>query len=163
NLLLFVGCVLVVLYFQKSSNMGAAYGLAITLCMIMTSILFSVFLRINRVPRFWVGVYLIVYLTIETAFLIANLEKFPHGGYVALIVAGCLFLVMYIWFKSRKIKNRYIEFIRLEDYISILQELSNDRSVTKYATHLVYLTSANNPKEIEHKVIYSILYQKPKR
>ncbi len=74
-----------------------------------------------------------------------------------------MFLVMYIWFRSRKIKNRYVEFVRLEDYLPMIQELSNDPSVTKYATHLIYLTSANNPKEIEHKIIYSILNRKPKR
>ncbi|HTN47250.1 MAG TPA: KUP/HAK/KT family potassium transporter [Flavipsychrobacter sp.] len=163
NLLLFIGCVLVVLYFKKSANMGAAYGLAITLCMIMTSILFSVYLLIKRVKIIWIATYLIVFLTIEVSFLIANLEKFPHGGYVALIIAFCLFMTMFVWHKARKIKNRYVEFVRLEDYTSILQELSNDRSIPKYATHLVYLTSANNPKEIEHKVIYSILYRKPKR
>lgn len=163
NLLLFIGCVLVVLYFKKSANMGAAYGLAITLCMIMTSILFSVYMLIKRVKIIWIVTYLIVFLTIEVSFLIANLEKFPHGGYVALIIAFCLFMTMFVWHKARKIKNRYVEFVRLEDYTSILQELSNDRSIPKYATHLVYLTSANNPKEIEHKVIYSILYRKPKR
>jgi KUP system potassium uptake protein len=163
NLLLFIGCVIVVLYFKKSSNMGAAYGLAITLCMMMTSVLFSIFLLIKRVPIFWIGTYLVVFLAIETSFLIANLEKFPHGGYVALIIACCLFMTMFTWFKARRIKNRYVEFVRLEDYTSILQELSNDRSIPKYATHLVYLTSANNPKEIEHKVIFSILYRKPKR
>jgi KUP system potassium uptake protein len=70
---------------------------------------------------------------------------------------------MFNWFKARKIKNRYIEFVRLENYIPKIQELSNDRSVSKYATHLVYLTSADNPKEIEHKIIYSILNKKPKR
>src|SRR5437762_4268168 len=74
-----------------------------------------------------------------------------------------MFFVMYIWFRSRKIKNRYVEFVRMEHYIPKIQELSNDRSVPKYATHLVYLTSADNPKEIEHKIIYSILNKKPKR
>ena len=70
---------------------------------------------------------------------------------------------MYIWYRARKIKNRYVEFVRLEEYIPKLEELSNDSSVPKYATHLVYLTSANNPKELEHKIIYSILSGKPKR
>jgi KUP system potassium uptake protein len=163
NLLLFVGCAAVVLIFRKSSNMEAAYGLAITLCMIMTSCLFAYFMFIRRVPIAWIVTYLCVFLSIEFSFLIANLEKFPHGGYVALIVGGGLFMTMIVWFKARKIKNRYVEFVRLEDYISILQELSNDKSIPKYATHLVYLTSANNPKEIEHKIIYSILYRKPKR
>jgi len=163
NLLLFAGCVTIILIFRKSSNMEAAYGLAIVFTMIMTSCLFAYYMMIKRIPLIGIIGYLAIFLTIEFSFLIANLEKFPHGGYVALIVAGILFLVMLTWFKSRKIKNRYVEFVRLEDYVPILQELSNDRSIPKYSTHLVYLTSANNPKEIEHKVIYSILYRKPKR
>lgn len=163
NLLLFVGCVGIVLYFRESSRMEAAYGLAITLCMIATSMLFANFLVSRRIRPVFIWLYLIVYLTIEGSFLYANLDKFPHGGYVALIVGGGLFLVMFVWFKARKIKNRYVEFVRLEHYIPKIQELSNDRSVPKYATHLVYLTSADNPKEIEHKIIYSILSKKPKR
>ena len=91
------------------------------------------------------------------------MEKFPHGGYVTLIVGGVLFFVMYDWYRARKIKNRYVEFVRLESYIPQLQELSSDRTIPKYATHLVYLTSADNLKEIEHKIIDSILTRKPKR
>ncbi len=163
SLLLYIGCVGIVLYFQKSSNMGAAYGLAITMCMISTSILFANFLVSRRTNKAWIYLYLVVYLTIEISFLIANLEKFLHGGYVTLIVGGGLFVVMYVWFRSRKIKNRYVEFVRMEHYIPMIQELSNDKSIPKYATHLVYMTSANNPKEIEHKIIYSILNKKPKR
>jgi KUP system potassium uptake protein len=163
NLMLFAGCVGIVLYFKKASNMEAAYGLAITLCMIATSILFANYLVLHRAKPILIYLYLILYLTIEFSFLWANMEKFPHGGYVTLVVGGALFLVMFVWYKARKIKNRYVEFVRLEHYITKIQELSNDRSVPKYATHLVYLTSADNPKEIEHKIIYSILNKKPKR
>jgi KUP system potassium uptake protein len=163
NALLFLGCVGVVLYFQKSSKMEAAYGLAITLCMISTTILFSNYLISKRVNSVLIYAFLVGYIVLEGAFLVANLDKFSHGGYVALIVGGLIFMVMYVWFRARKIKNRYVEFIRLEHYIPMLQELSNDKTVGKYATHLVYLTSANNPKELEHKIIYSILNKKPKR
>jgi KUP system potassium uptake protein len=163
SLLMFVGCIGVVLFFQKSENMGAAYGLAITLCMISTSILFANYLVSQRVKPFFIYIYLAVYLLIESSFLIANLQKFLNGGYVTLIVGGGLFLVMYVWYRSRKIKNRYVEFVRLEQYIPLIQELSNDKTISKHATHLVYMTSANNPKEIEHKIIYSILNKKPKR
>ncbi len=163
NTLLFIGCSGITLYFQSASRMGAAYGLAITMCMISTSILFANYLVSRRTWKGWIYLYLTVYLTIEVAFLIANLEKFPHGGFVTLIVGGALFVVMYVWFRSRKIKNRYVEFVRMEHYIPMIQELSNDKTVPKYATHLVYMTSANNPKEIEHKIIYSILNRKPKR
>jgi KUP system potassium uptake protein len=163
NLLLFIGCCTIVLYFQTSSAMEAAYGLAITLCMLSTSILFANYLVSKRTFPLLIYVYLVVYLGLEGCFLVANLDKFPHGGFIALMVGGALFAVMYVWFRSRKIKNRYVEFVRMEEYISKLEELSNDITVPKYATHLVYMTSANNPKEIEHKIIYSILSGKPKR
>jgi KUP system potassium uptake protein len=164
NTLLLVGCLGVVIYFQTSSNMEGAYGLAITLCMLATSILFANYLVSRRTPKILVYLYLAVYLTIELSFLVANLvEKFPHGGFVTLIIGGGLFTVMYVWFRARKIKNRYVEFVRLDQYLPTIQELSNDLSIPKYATHLVYLTSANNPKEIEHKIVYSILNRKPKR
>jgi KUP system potassium uptake protein len=163
NWLLYFGCVGITLYFQKSTNMGAAYGLAITMCMISTSILFANYLVSHRVKSGLIYLYLVVYFTIEISFLIANLEKFPHGGFVTLIAGGGLFVIMYVWFRSRKIKNRYVEFVRLRQYIPLLKELSEDTTIAKYATHLVYMTSANNPKEIEHKIIYSILNRKPKR
>jgi len=163
NTMLYIGCIGITIYFQTSSNMEGAYGLAITLTMIATSILYANFLISNRTKKPLVYLYLIVYLTIEFGFLTANLDKFPHGGFVTLIVGGVLFAIMYTWFRARKIKNRYVEFVRLDQYLPTIQELSNDMTIPKYATHLVYLTSANNPKEIEHKIVYSILNRKPKR
>ncbi|MFN8244367.1 MAG: KUP/HAK/KT family potassium transporter [Ferruginibacter sp.] len=163
NTLLFVGCCVIVLYFRSSDAMGAAYGLAITLCMLATTILFANYLISRRVNSALIYLFLLIYLVIESSFLIANLDKFMHGGYIALIVGGTLFAIMYTWYRARKIKNRYVEFVRMEEYIAKLEELSSDTTVPKYATHLVYLTSANNPKEIEHKIIYSILSGKPKR
>lgn len=163
NLILFLGCLGVVLYFRESSRMEAAYGLAIVVTMLSTTILYSNFLVLKRTASVWIYIFLIFYLIYESAFLIALLEKFVHGGYVTLLVGGALFAVMYVWYRSRKIKNRYVEFVRLENYIPMIQELSNDKTIPKYATHLVYMTSANNHHEIEHKIIYSILNKKPKR
>lgn len=163
NTLLLAGCVGIVLYFRNSGAMEAAYGLAITLCMLATTILFSNYLVSHRINPGIIYLFLFVYLAIEISFLVANLDKFTHGGYVTLLVGGGLFAVMYVWFRSRKIKNRYVEFVKLEDYVPKLEELSNDTTVPKYATHLVYMSSANNPKEIEHKIIYSILSGMPKR
>lgn len=163
NLILFLGCLGVVLYFRESSRMEAAYGLAIIVTMLSTTILYSNFLVLKRTASIWIYIFLFGYLIYESAFLIALMEKFVHGGYVTLLVGGALFAVMYVWYRSRKIKNRYVEFVRLENYIPMIQELSNDKSIPKYATHLVYMTSANNHNEIEHKIIYSILNKKPKR
>jgi KUP system potassium uptake protein len=163
NLMLFAGCVGVVLYFRESSKMEAAYGLAIIATMCMTTILFANYLVLHRVKKTWIYLFLAPYIIIEYAFLVALLDKFKHGGYITMIIAGCMFLIMYVWFRARKIKNRYVEFVRLDHYIPMIEELSNDKSVPKYATHLVYMTSANNPREIEHKILYSILNRKPKR
>jgi len=163
NTMMFVGCASVVLYFKESSRMEAAYGLAIIITMIATTILFANYLVIHRVKSGLIWLFLAAYLTIELTFLNALLQKFSHGGYITMIVASIFFLVMFVWYKSRKIKNRYVEFVRLDHYLPMLQELSNDNTITKYATHLIYLTSANNPKEIEHKIIHSILNRKPKR
>ena len=163
NTMLFCGCVGVVLYFQTSSRMEAAYGLTIIITMLATTVLFANYLVINRVKPVLIYLFLIIYGIIEITFLIALLLKFTHGGYFTTIIALGTFAIMYLWYRARKIKNRYVEFVRLEKYLPMLQELSNDNTISKYATHLVYLTSANNPKEIEHKIIYSILNRKPKR
>jgi KUP system potassium uptake protein len=163
NLLLFIGCVGIVLYFKQSSKMEAAYGLAIIVTMIATTILFANYLVLHRVRSIWIWLFLIGYITVECGYMVALMDKFVHGGFITLIIGSLMFLVMYIWYRARKIKNRYVEFVRMEHYVPKIQELSNDKAVPKYATHLVYLTSANNPKEIEHKIIYSILNKKPKR
>ncbi|MBM3416465.1 MAG: KUP/HAK/KT family potassium transporter [Bacteroidetes bacterium] len=163
NFIMFAGCTGVVLFFRKSSNMEAAYGLAIIVTMLATTILYANYLVLQRAKSYWIYLFLTVYLVVETGYLVALMVKFTHGGYITLVIGSVMFFVMYIWYRARKIKNRYVEFVRLEHYIPKIQELSNDKSVPKYATHLVYLTSANNPKEIEHKIIYSILNKKPKR
>jgi KUP system potassium uptake protein len=163
NLLLFFGCTGVVLYFRQSSSMEAAYGLAIIVTMLATTMLFANYLVLHRYKRYKIYVFLVGYLIVEGVYFVAMMNKFTHGGYITLLIGGFMFLVMYVWYRARKIKNRYVEFVRLEHYIPKIQELSNDKAVPKYATHLVYLTSANNPKEIEHKIIYSILNKKPKR
>lgn len=163
NWALFAGCSMIVLSFRSSEAMEGAYGLSITITMIMTSILFSYYMYVKRYPKFWIGLYLVVYMTIELSFLTANLEKFGHGGNVTIFIGSVLFAVMFVWNRARKIRNRHVEFVPISSYVPILRKLSKDKSVPKYATHLVYLTSADNPKEIEHKIIYSVLYKRPKR
>ncbi len=163
NWLLMWGCIFVVLYFRESSNMEAAYGLAIVLTMLMTTTLLTYFMILKRYNKIFIVFSLLIYLSIETSFLIANLSKFAHGGYVTLLIAAVLITVMWVWFEARKIKNRYVEFIKLKDYLNLLADLSKDLTVPKYATHLVYLSSANHHDELESKIIYSILQKQPKR
>ena len=163
NWLLLLGCIGIVLYFQESSGMEAAYGLAIILTMLMTTTLLTYYMIIRRYNRLFILACLITYVVIESSFLIANLSKFTHGGWITMLIASLLISVMLIWYQARKIRNRYVEFVPLADYLPILEDLSRDLSVPKYATHLVYLTSANNRQEIESKIIYSIMQKQPKR
>jgi KUP system potassium uptake protein len=143
--------------------MEAAYGFSITIAMLMTTILmFYYMMFIKKWYIVIISLILAVFLTVEISFFIANVAKIKQR-WMFLIFEFGLIGVMYTWYRARKIKNRYIEFVRLEQYLPMLQELSNDLSVPKYATHLVFLTSADNPKEVEHKIIYSILSGKPKR
>jgi KUP system potassium uptake protein len=163
NMLLYVGCVFIVLYFKESKNMEAAYGLTIILGMIMSSRLLAFFMRLKKYPLVFQNSFVVVYIIIEGSFLIANLEKFPRGGYITLVIATLLALIMGAWFIAKLIRQRYVDLVPLANYKQMLCDLSVDPSIQKYATHLVYMTSANNPDEIESKIIYSILQKRPKK
>ncbi|MBX0289829.1 KUP/HAK/KT family potassium transporter [Hymenobacter sp. HSC-4F20] len=164
NRLLLLGCIAVVLYFRRSENMEAAYGLAITVTMLMTTILLSMWLLHNkRVPLPVVGLFVVVYGVIEGSFLVANLIKFPHGGWVSVAISLALISVMYVWLRAYFIKRRLTEFVKIEPYVEALKQLSNDESISKYATHLVFMSSAERQSEIESKIIYSIFQKRPKR
>ncbi|TAF83692.1 MAG: potassium transporter Kup [Sphingobacteriales bacterium] len=163
NWLLWGGCVIVVLLFKKEENMQGAYGLSITLAMLMTTILVSEFLKRKKIPTYLIILFLIIYCSIELTFLIGNMAKFLHGGWFTILLGSILFAVMWAWYSARKIKNRFLKFVEIDQYYDIISELSVDESVPKYASQLVYLTSANFNSEIESKIIYSILQKKPKR
>lgn len=163
NWLLLAGCIMVVLHFEESSNMEAAYGLAIVLCMIMTTILLNYYLIMKRVAWYFITPVITIYIAIEISFLIANLKKFTHGGYVTVFIACGLIGIMATWWKAKSISKNYTKIVKITDYRKVLAELSVDLSIPKYATHLVYMTNAGRTDEIEEKVMYSILQKRPKR
>jgi len=164
NWLMMAGCIFMVLYFRESSNMEAAFGLSVTLTMLMTTILLSYYLYSKKVlPRIFIYSLLIIYLWIEVTFLTANLKKFEHAGWLTMLIGLLLVTTMYIWYEGRKIKNKYKKYLRLDNYIPALQKLSADASIPQFATHLVYLTSAERPSIIEQRIIESIFCRQPKR
>jgi KUP system potassium uptake protein len=163
NWLLFFGCVGIVLHFEESSNMEHAYGLAIILCMIMTTILLNYYLIMKRVKWYFIAPLVLIYLTIEFSFLAANITKFFDGGYVTLFIALLLIGTMSTWFLAKKISKNYTKIVKIDAYKKVLAELSVDLSIPKYATHLVYMTNSTRSDEIEEKVMYSILQKRPKR
>jgi len=156
-------CSLVVIFFKESANMEAAYGLAITITMIMTTLLLSYYLHQTGIHFSLVIFMSIVFLTIESSFLIANLHKFRYGGWFTLMLASLYFLIMFGWYFGRKIKNRYISFSDLSDYIQLFKDIKADKSIPKIATNLVYIIKANSQYQVESKVIYSLFNKRPKR
>jgi KUP system potassium uptake protein len=163
NWFLYIFCVLMVLYFRTSSNMEAAYGLSITITMLMTTMLLGFYLKRQNVKTIFVVPFVALFFTIEFAFLTANMFKFMHGGWVTIMLAGIIFTVMLVWFNARIIKNKYVQFLNIKSFFKIITDLSNDTAIPKYSTNLVYLSKADLKTEIEGKIIYSIINKQPKR
>lgn len=163
NYLLYIGCVLLVFKFKKSENMEAAYGLAITITMLMTTILLNQYLRYNKKKKALSIIVFITFIIIEGSFLYANLFKFTHGGYVTIIISGALIFLMYIWIYGTKTRKRFSQYATILDFKNNLKSLKEDNELPLYATNLVYLTESQNYKEIERKIIYSIFNKQPKR
>lgn len=164
NILLWVGCVLVVLHFQSSSNMEAAYGLAITITMMVTTYLLFFFLLYKlKWNKILVTCLLLILASIEISFFVANIHKFPDGGYITILISSIFIFIMFTVYSGRKISNRFTKFVELGKYINDIQMLSNDQEIQKFSTHLIYLTKANNRHEIEEKIIKSIFAKTPKR
>lgn len=163
NTILWIGCVMMILYFQTSSHMEAAYGFSITITMLMTTVLLSYFL-IYKLKWNLVFVILILLLfgTIEISFFITNVVKIKER-WMFLFFELLIFSVMYTWYYARKINNRFVKFVELGKYTTLIRELSEDDSIPKFATHLIYLTKANQREQIEEKIVKSILSKKPKR
>jgi len=163
NWFLFIGCIGVTLYFRTAESMSAAYGFSITIAMIMTTILMYYFLRYKKHwPAWIVGLMLCVFLSVELSFFVANSVKIIHRLFFLVFEAGLIF-TMYVWYNARKITNRFLSFVDLREQVPMLRALSADESIPKFATHLIYLSKANNSKQIEQKVIYSIFSRRPKR
>jgi KUP system potassium uptake protein len=163
NWVLCTGCFLVVLYFRTSENMTAAYGFSITVAMLMTTILMYYFLRyVKHYPLLAVITILVVFITVESSFFITNAAKLLKRIFFLVFEIG-LIGTMYVWYNARKINNRFLNFIDLNEHIPLLEALSHDESVPKFATHLIYLTKANRPTHIEQKILYSIFSHNPKR
>jgi KUP system potassium uptake protein len=163
NWLLCIGCIIIVLIFKRSDDMEGAYGLAINLTFLMTTVLVAVYMLRKKFPLYLIVIFVSVYALIELSFLVGNMAKFVHGGWFTLLISCALLSVMWTWYSARKIKNRFVKYVEIEEYYGILKELSDDISVPKYSSQLVYLTSANFKTEIESKIIYSIIQKEPKR
>ena len=163
NLTMYIGVVLIILLFRDSSHMEAAYGLAITITMLMTTLLLGSYLHTKGVSRLIMILFIGAYCTIEGIFLAANLSKFLAGGWCTMLIGGILFLMMYVWIRAIKIRNHYISSKPLDDYYQIISDIKADMSIPKYASNLVYVNHADKEGAVDDKLVYSIINKQPKR
>jgi len=163
NHTLMILCIIIVIAFGSSSNMEAAYGLSITITMLMTTLLLFMYFQHTNKPLWFSIPLTLFFLTVETSFFIANMFKFSHGGFATIMIAGCIFLVMYVWYNGRRIKNHFATYVPIAPTIACLDKISADETIPKFATHLVYVTRAKYPNDMESKIIYSLINKQPKR
>lgn len=163
NLTMYIGVVLIILLFRDSSHMEAAYGLAITITMLMTTLLLGFYLHTKGVSRLIMILFIGAYCTIEGIFLAANLSKFLAGGWCTMLIGGILFLMMYVWIRAIKIRAHYISSKPLDDYYQIISDIKADMSIPKYASNLVYINHASKEGTVDDKLVYSIINKQPKR
>ena len=163
NLAMYIGVVLIILLFRDSSHMEAAYGLAITITMLMTTLLLGSYLHTKGVSRLIMILFIGAYCTIEGIFLAANLSKFLAGGWCTMLIGGILFLMMYVWIRAIKIRAHYISSKPLDDYYQIISDIKADMSIPKYASNLVYINHASKEGTVDDKLVYSIINKQPKR
>ena len=163
NLAMYIGVVLIILLFRDSSHMEAAYGLAITITMLMTTLLLGFYLRTKGVARIFILLFMGAYCVIEGIFLAANLSKFLAGGWCTMLIGGILFLMMYVWVHAIKIRHHYISTKPLNEYYQIISDIKADESIPKYASNLVYVNHADKEGAVDDKLLYSIINKQPKR
>ena len=163
NVCLYVLCIVVILFFQTSSNMEAAYGLAITVTMLMTTLLLGCYLKQGKMQRSIVILVISFFVVLESIFFVANLAKFMHGGWVTMLLAGTICLVMYVWYNADKIRNTFVEHRDIRKYYDILSDIKADTSISKFATNVVYMSRFGGKYDVEQKVLYSIINKHPMR
>lgn len=163
NHILMVGCIIIVLLFRSGSRMETAYGLAITVSMLTVTMLLTVYLWRICSQRLLALVVLIVFGAIEAVFFVSSLGKFVHGGYVAVIMAAVLFLIMLVWYRGTQLERQYCVPLHFADYVKPLGALHDDTSVPRMTHNLVYLDNSHDFDSIDRDILYSILDKDAKR
>lgn len=163
NIFLYLGCIFTVLIFRSSAHMEAAYGLAITITMLMTTMLLCVWMQMHKVNLWLILAFGITFFTLESVFFIANATKFVHGGWYTVLIAGFVFAVMYIWHRAETIRNKFVDMRSMSSVIPVIRDIKADKEIPLYASNVVYLSRAADESEVESKLVYSIVNKHPKR
>lgn len=164
NWFLMVACILMVLHFRESKNMEAAFGLSVTLTMLITTFLMALYLRVRRIGWHWIILITTVFLAVEISFLTANLQKLHEGGWIMLVVGALLAGTMMTWQQGRKMQGKLIRMAEVTPIVSQkLADLSTNYAIRSYATNLIYLTSSEKPDWVEERSLNSIFNSPAKR
>lgn len=163
NWCLLAGCLLTVVIFRDSSHIEAAYGLAVTIAMLTTTLLLAFWLRLRGVNMIVVGAFFAFFMTVEGIFFVANMSKFVHGGWFSLMIAAVVGSIMIVWRNSTRRRASFIEYRRMADSAATISAVKADKEIPKYASNLVYLSRSGDPSLVESKLLYSIVNKQPKR
>jgi KUP system potassium uptake protein len=165
NTLLFLGCLLVVAIFKRSADMEGAYGLAISIDMLMTSLLLFTlfFVGAKKKTKWWILFTILVFVNIELVFLVSNLSKFAHGGWFPLAVSVLIFGLLYLYYKARQLRGKYEDFTTADKLVPVLDQIQQDKSLPYDYTNLVYFTRSSFSKSIEKAILHSITIFRPKK
>lgn len=163
NMFLWLGSMFVVFYFRESSRMQAAYGLAISITMLMTTVLMTFYLIKNKAAIWKICLFTGTFSIVETAFFLSNMQKFTHGGWFTLSLAAFFSLSMYAWTRGSEIRNRFIKFVPLKQYLPVVEAVSADTEITKTATHLIYMVNTPDKNLVDDDIVFSLINHSPKR
>lgn len=163
NSILWIGCSLVVLYFRSGARMESAYGLAITVTMLMTTLLLYVYLSRVRKLRGLALPMLLLFGTVEAVFFLSSLGKFMHGGYVTVILTLLLLAIMVVWYRGTKLERKYSTRLPFADYVENLRGLHDDTGEPLLCHNLVYLEGDSQDGTMDRDILYSILDKDLKR
>jgi len=163
NNILWFFCALVVLYFQSGSRMENAYGLAITISMLMMTVMFCVYIGVVHKQRIAAVIFTVVFFALEGVFFISSLGKFMAGGYVAIIISLAILFIMICWYRGTQIEQAQNIFLQMREHLQDIKDLQMDITIPLCSHNMVYLVKGNESEKIDRDILYSILDKDPKR
>ncbi|KAB7786804.1 KUP/HAK/KT family potassium transporter [Bifidobacterium cebidarum] len=162
NGVLCASTLIVLAIFKDSEHISAAYGLALTITMITTTVLLAVYIWHDG-HRLGAVVFTVVFLAIQIMFFIASMAKFLHGGWFTMLLTLGILFVMYTWNEGTKLERAQRRHMRPADFLPALDKLHGDFRIPYFADNIVYLTSDSETKRLDTDIFFSIFADHPKR
>jgi KUP system potassium uptake protein len=154
---LMVAVMILVLGFKSSNNLAAAYGIAVTGDMVITSILATVVVaKVWKWGWFRAGLLFACFLSVELVFLAANILKIPDGGWFPLVAGMVVFILMMTWKRGRQLLSERLKGERLE--LSMFLDSLGSSMPTRVAGTSVFLNA--DPKGVPHALLHNLMHNK---